>query len=120
SAATQRLATSEEVGSLPPVPANLYRGPSVLVPDRYEAGFLGGMRAPAFGIRASNLAILSVAKSRPNRRIPGCWRRKPDIQDCRTALGAGRDQWRKLLGESAPRDFSGSPPNTLSRPRRRR
>jgi hypothetical protein len=30
---------------LRPVPANLYLEPPVLVPDRYEVGFAGGMRA---------------------------------------------------------------------------
>jgi hypothetical protein len=95
---------------LRPVPANLYLEPPVLVPDRYEVGFAGGMRAPTFGIHASNLVLLSAAKSRPNLQIPGCSHRKLDIQDCRTALAVDHDRLRKLLGESAPQDFSGNPP----------
>ena len=56
-------AISSGLVSLLPLVANLYLGPPVPAPDRYEAEFLAGMRAPAFGIRENNLVTASAAKT---------------------------------------------------------
>src|SRR5262249_55288561 len=120
SRALATLTTSEEAVSLLALPANLYLEPAVPVPYRDEAEFADGMPGAPFGIHANNLVPVSAAKNWRNRQIPGCWRRKLGIQDCRNALAADRGRLRKRLAASAPRDFSGNPPNRLSMPTQRR
>src|SRR5262249_13162256 len=120
SRALTTLTTSEEAVSLLAVPANMCLEPAVPVPYRDEAEFPDGMPAEAFGIHATHLVLLSEAKNWRNRQIPGWWRRKLGIQDCRNALAAARDRLRKRLAASAPRDFSGNRPNRLSMPTQRR
>src|SRR6516162_3753544 len=51
----------------PAAQANPYREPSAPVPDRYEAGFPDGTRAPVFGIRANDLADRAARSRRTGK-----------------------------------------------------